>query len=297
MKGSALPGVGVRIAQAMSADRSCQNTVDEFAVQRIAEGKAPCSTDTSSYCQARKRLPLALLEALRRHSGRALHAQADSTWCWEGRRVLMVDGTTLTMPDTPANQARYPQHGNQEPGLGFPIARLSGLFCLGTGAVLEAVLSPYGGKGSDEQCHLRAMLPTLEPGDVLLGDALFPSFWLLAELQRCGIDGVFDQHAGRRAGIDFRRGKRIGKKDHLIEIKRPETRPPWMSRELYLSYPPQLTVRETRVREGKKPKTLVSTLLDVKRTSKSALKKLFWARWHVELNLRHIKRARLEWIS
>ena len=224
-----------------------------------------------------------------RRTGQLLHRRAPGHWCWQNRRVATVDGTTATMPDTAANQALYPQHGNQKPGLGAPVLRMTGLFCTATGAVLDVALGPCKGKNSDEQAHLRILLAGLESGDVLLGDALFPSYFLLAELRRRGIEGVFDELAARRAGIDFRRGRRLGKTDRVIRIPRPKKRPDWMSAERFDALPAELELRRTRVREGRRPKTLVSTMTDAKAVPGSALKNLYKKRWGVELDLRDIK--------
>ena len=277
------------LAQALDADRSCQKAVNDYAAARVAAGLRPCSVDTSSYCAARQRLPREMITALVRHTGQLLHRRAPGHWCWQRRRVATVDGTTVTMPDTPENQIVYPQHGNQKPGLGAPIARMTGLMCTATGAVLDVALGPCKGKNSDEQAHLRMLLGELEPGDVLLGDALFPSYFLLAELVRLGVEGVFDQLAARRAGIDFRKGRRLGPRDHVIELRRPAQRPHWMERERFEALPEKLELRETRVREGKRPTTLVSTMTDAKAVPASALKNLYKKRWGVELDLRDIK--------
>src|SRR5438128_1535579 len=82
----------------------------------------------------RARLPESLLRRLARETGRDLHRQAQADWRWRGRRVKVADGTTLSLPDTAANQRAYPQPDAQQPGLGFPIARAVVVFCLATGA-------------------------------------------------------------------------------------------------------------------------------------------------------------------
>ena len=156
------------MAQALSPDRSCQQAVNTAAVKRLTGGLTPCSTHTGSYCKARLRLPTEMVSTLTRHTGRWIAAQAPATWHWMNRPVRLVDGTTVTLPDTPENQADYPQSRNQKPGLGFPLCRIVGLICLGSGAVLNAAFSRYSGKGSDEQSLLRSMLDTLERDDLLL---------------------------------------------------------------------------------------------------------------------------------
>ncbi len=273
------------LAQALSADRSCQKAVNDAAVQRWSGGLPRCSTHTGGYCRARQRLPVGMVSTLTRHTGRSMAARTPASWCWQGRPVRLVDGTTVTMPDTPANQTAYPQPRSQKPGLGFPLCRLVGIVCLSSGAVLNAAMGGYRGKGGDEQTLLRTMLDTLASGDVLLGDAYFATYFLLCRLREQGVDAVFEQHGSRQRCTDFRRGQRLGIRDHLIVLNKSKIRPGWMSRADYEQAPDTLTVRELRVHG----KTLVTTLLCPKQTPKVALGALYKNRWHVELDLRSIK--------
>src|SRR6516162_5920482 len=96
--------------QVLDPDHSCRQAVARLLAYRSSVGLPPCSADTAAYCKARGRLPEEVLAELTRVSGRALAAQADGPWLWKGRRVKVVDGTGLSMPDTPANQRAYPQH-------------------------------------------------------------------------------------------------------------------------------------------------------------------------------------------
>ena len=273
------------LAQALSADRSCQKAVNEAAVKRLIGGLPPCSTDTGGYCRARQRLPVEMALSLVCYTGRWVTERTPEPWRWRGRRLRLVDGTTVVMPDTPANQADYPQPQSQQPGLGFPICRMVGIVCLGSGAVLNAAIGRYHGKGGDEQSLLRSILDTLERGDVLLGDAFYATYFLLCALRERGIDAVFEQHGARQRSTDFRLGRRLGARDHLIVLEKPKIKPDWMSAEDYEQAPETLTVRELRTGG----KTLVTTLLCPKETSKSALKALYRQRWHIELDLRNIK--------
>lgn len=271
--------------QALRADRSCQQAVDEAAIKRLTQGLPQCSTHTGAYCRARQRLPLAMIRTLVHTTGQQTSARAPLAWQWRGRPVRLVDGTTISLPDTPANQQAYPQPRSQQPGLGFPLCRLLGLMCLGSGVVLNAAMGPYRGKGGDEQHLLRAVLDTLTPGDVLLGDAYFATYFLLCALRERGVDGVFEQQGARRRSTDFRRGRRLGERDHLILLTKPRHKPQWMSPQEYAQAPDQLTVRELATGG----KMLVTTLLCSDDTPKAALKALYRERWQVELDLRAIK--------
>lgn len=277
--------LSIFMAQALSADGSCQKAVNDFVGKRVAGGLSACSTRTGAFCRARQRLPEEMVRTLVRETGRAMVSGVPADLAWRSRRVRLVDGTTVPMPDTAANQAVFPQPRSQRPGVGFPLCRLAVLMCLSSGAVLDGAVGRYQGKGGDEQSLLRLMLDRLEAGDVLLGDAFFATYFLLCELQRRGVDGVFEQHGARRRSTDFRRGRRLGERDHVIEIAKPKNRPSWMSEAQYAAAPDTLSVRELRVGG----KTLVTTMLCEKQTSKAALKALYQQRWHVELDLRNIK--------
>lgn len=191
----------------------------------------------------------------------------------------------MLLPDTAANQDAYPQPRSQQAGLGFPICRVVGVVCLGSGALLDAASGRYQGKGGDEQSLLRSILDCLERGDVLVGDAYYATYFLLCTLRERGVDAVFEQYGARRRSTDFRRGQRLGSRDHRIVLEKPKIKPDWMSLADYERAPDTLTVRELRAGG----KTLVTTLLCPKETDKSALRALFANRWHIELDLRNIK--------
>lgn len=271
------------LQQALAADRSCQHAVNAWAASRAAEGLSAHSVRTGAYCRARSRLPLPMVKALARHTGQQLSEQALHGWRWRGRSVKLLDGTGISMPDTRENQAAFPQPNTQAPGVGFPMARLCALIDLASGAVLEAATGPHQGPGHSELGLSRTLLAALAAGDVLLADALYANYWLIAELSAAGVDVVLRQHGSRRT--DFRRGQRIGTRDHVVHWPRPEQVPQWMSRAQYRAMPKQLTLREVRVGA----RVLVTTLRDAKAVPKNELDALYQCRWHIELDLRCIK--------
>lgn len=273
------------LAQALNEDRSCQKAVNDAAVTRMIGGLPSVSTNTGGYCQARQRLPLAMLSEMVRSTGELMNSRLSKKWLWRGRRVRLIDGTTLTLPDTEANQAQYPQQSNQKRGLGFPICRLVGIICLSSGAILNASMGRYQGKGSSEQALLRDILDTFESGDVVLGDAFYGTYFLLASLLDKGIDGVFEQMGVRKRVTDFRKGKHLGTKDHVITLNKPGKCPDWMSEEDYTAFPESLDIRELSVGG----KTLITTLLSPKQTSKAVLKALYKRRWEIEVDFRSLK--------
>ncbi len=269
--------------QALNEDGSCQKAVNAWAARRAAEGLSPRSIRTGAYCRARQRLPVEMAVALTRETGRLLSGRAPAPWRWHGRAVKLVDGTGISMPDTEENQAVYPQPSTQAEGVGFPLARLVGVICLSTGAVIDAAMGPHAGKGSSELGLLRRLGTAFSPGDVMLADAFYCNYFLIAALIASGVDVLFEQNGARHT--DFRRGTAVGSRDHLVHWAKSKTRPEWMSAEQYAEFPDELTVREVKV-DGQ---ILVTTMLDARKVRKGALDKLYARRWNVELDLRNIK--------
>ena len=269
--------------QVLDADGSCQKAVNGWAAQRAADGLSRCSVRTGAYCKARQRLPIEMITALTRRRGQELSKQAQTAWRWRGRAVKLVDGTGISMPDTPQNQARYPQPGTQASGVGFPLARLVVVMCLATGAALDAAIGPHQGKGSGELGLVRQLLDNFHRGDVMLADALYCNYFLLATLMAAGVDVLMAQNGSRIT--DFRRGRSLGTRDHLVRWPKPEARPLWMTAQQYAQFPEAIELREVKVAH----QVLVTTLMDHGRVTKDDLSALFARRWHVELDLRNLK--------
>ena len=196
------------------------------------------------------------------------------------------------MPDTGPNQEAYPQPSSQAPGLGFPIARLLVVFSLAVGTVLEAAMGRYQGKPTSELALLRMVIDQFRPGDIVLADRFYCSYWLIAALRARGVDVVVRLHQCRTA--DFRRGRRLGRDDHIVVWTKPKEIPDWMSRAEYDAMPGQLTIREVRVRVKDRTKrvrklVIVTTLLEPRTYPAGELGGLFRQRWHAELDLRSLK--------
>jgi hypothetical protein len=194
---SPLVTLWVFLGQVLSADHSCRAAVARLVGHRVARGQGSCSARTGAYCRARQRLPEAFFSAAACSAGRALDAEARPGWLWKGRRVYLFDGTTFTLPDTPENQAAYPQVYNQGPGLGFPIARVGVVISLACGAVVNLGFCRYAGKGEGEVSLLRRLWDALAPGDVLLGDRLMSGWVGMYLLKERGVDTVIRSSCGR----------------------------------------------------------------------------------------------------
>jgi hypothetical protein len=279
------------LSQVLSPDHSCREAVARVIAFRVARGQEPCGPETGSYCKARKRLPLKVLTDLARGRAQGLDEQAKDAWTWKGRPVLLVDGTTVSMPDTAANQEAFPQPRSQKPGVGFPLARLVAVISLATGAVRELALGPCKGKRTGETALFRTLWDRFATGTILLGDRYFASYLGIAPLRRRGVDGLFRMH--QRRNYDFRRGRRLGVEDHVVRWTKPQ-RPEWMDEALYAQLPEEMEIRELRVkvrRDGFRVDelVLVTTLLDPREYPKEELADLYLERWNIELDLRSIK--------
>jgi hypothetical protein len=210
--------------------------------------------------------------------GQSLERASPRGWRWRGRTVKLVDGTTISMPDTASNQARYPQNQRQRPGLGFPLTMLVGIISLSTGAVLDYAHGPTQGEGTGEGALLRELAPSFQRGDVLLADRYYSNYFAVAMMRERGVDLLSVQHGSRPAIWPEQRT------DCLVNWARP-ARPRWMSREQYQCIPKTLEVRQTLF-EGR---VLVSTLTDMANITAAELGALYQQRWTIEVDWRAIK--------
>jgi len=242
------------------------------------------------YCQARARLDVDALELICGHLCWSLESNVlrDERWL-EGRPVKIIDGTCLSMPDTAGNQALWPQPSSQQPGCGFPMMKLVGLFSLSSGALLETVT---GNLHVHESVLFRGLWDKLKKGDVLLADRGFCSYAALATLQTQGVDSVMRLHQMRRD--DFRAGKALGPEDRLVTWQKPAKRTEAWSVQEFDALPETLTLRMIRLQvaaTGFRTRTvvMVTTLLDPEVYPADTLRELYGERWNVELHFHQIK--------
>ena len=266
----------------------------------------------SAFCQARARLPLVVFQAVLRHCVQAFLPETQVHGRWLGHRTFLIDGSSFSMPDTPALQARFGQPGNQAKGCGFPVAHLLALFHAGTGLLLEVAAAPLR---THDVAGLAGVLGLLCAGDVLVADRGFASFASLALLMKQGIHAVFRVH--QKQIVDFTPGraharpgqKRVpkgmprsrwirayGLSDQLVEYFKPAQRPDRMSEAEYRALPESIRVRELRYRietPGFRTQevTLVTTLIDAELYPADALAKLYGTRWRVEEHLKSLKQT------
>lgn len=279
------------LSQVLSPDKSCRAAVMRIIVLLVALERGPCSTDTAAYCRARAKMPAAILRRLALQVGQQLEDAVPTRWLWHGQHVFLVDGATVTLPDTPENQQAYPQPPVQKPGLGFPMIRMVVLLSLATAALHGLAFGPYEGKETGETALFRNLLDHIAKNSIILADRYYCSYFMIALLQERGVKVVFRLH--QRRGVDFRRGRRLGPDDHLVVWYKPQ-RPEWMDQEVYERMPATLAVREVRAQvcqPGYRVRELVvvTTLIDADRYSKDDLTDLYHQRWHVELDIRSLK--------
>jgi putative transposase len=282
----------VFLAQVLSGDHSCREAVAKLNFWRIARNLKPCSTYTGSYCEARQRLPEQLFLELVRSTGSELAQQAEDAWQWLGRVVKVVDGSTITMADTQANQQQYPQPRTQTAGVGFPIARIVVVFSLAIGVVVDAAIGPYKGKRTGENNLFRSLLECFLPGEIALADSYYASFWDFALLLEHQVDLVARVHHKRK--IDFRTGAKLGRYDQVVTYVKPDQRPAWMDLVTYERLPASIQIRHLRywvAQSGFRTRviTLATTLIDANFYTADELANLYRRRWQAELHLRSLK--------
>ncbi len=271
--------------------RSCLAAVSRIIVLLVALGREPCAKNNGGYCKARAKLPTVVIERLAVRVAQGCEQSVPESWLWKNRHVKLADGTTVSMPDTEANQDEYPQQASQQEGLGFPVARLVVLMSLATAMVTGMAIGPYSGKETGEMALMRQLLDQLEDGDILLADRYFCSYFMIALLMQRGVDFTARLHHARKEGAY--RARRLGKDDCLIEWPRP-AKPSWMDQDVYDQIPDTLTLRQVNAKVSEpgfrvKPLVIITSLVDCNDYSRDEIAQQYRQRWLVELDIRAIK--------
>ena len=276
------------LSQVLSPGSACREVVRKVQAWYAPQDKW-LDSGTSAYCQARGRLPLARLMELHQTLADKLSARITPAELWLGRRVKVVDGTGVSMPDTAANQQAWPQPTTQKPGCGFPVVKLVACFCLASGALLAWV----EGTLREHDCRLlQKLLSAFKKGDVVLADRGFSSFASLATLAAHGVDAVMRVHHFRK--LDWRAGQRLGHRDRLVTWKKGPLQGKLWTVEQWAQLPAELTVRLVEIVVAvpgfrTQKLVLVTTLLDAQTYSAEELGRLYFRRWAIELCFRDIK--------
>lgn len=267
-------------SQVLTRNASCRAALCTVQAWCASLGKRMPSDDTSAYCQARSRLSLQCLRAIFTAIGGWICKRDRDDALLNGRKVRVVDGTGVSMPDSKANRKKWPYAGNQKPGCGFPVIKLTGLFCLQSGRLIKFA---FGAWKECESVLARQLVGWINQGEVLLADRGFCGWGFMALLQRKGVDVLFRLHQFRKT------------KTGMHVWKKPQRTQSW-GKCLWRELPAQITVRivdfdvpvkgfrTTRIR-------LCTTLLDQKAWPDETLIALYMRRWKIELFFRDIKTA------
>ena len=273
--------------------RSYLAAVARVLVLLVVLGRKPCAKNSGAYCRARAKVSEVVLRRLTTEVAQGCENAVPDHWLWHNRHVMLVDGTTATMPDTQPNRDEYPQNVAQKPGLGFPILRLVVLLSLATAMVHDMALGPYAGKETGETALFRQLLAGVDPQTIFLADRYYCSYFLIAMalLGRC--DFVVRLHQRRK--VDLSKTQRLGPDDHLIVWTRP-TMPDWMDQACYEQIPESMSLRLIKVQiqePGFRVESLwvVTTLVDAQKYPREDIADLYRQRWMVELDIRTIKKT------
>jgi len=270
--------------------RSCNAAVTHATRYMVEHGLQPPGCDSGDYCRARQKLDANVLKHLVCDMAKTLSSSNPNHWLWQGREVKLVDGFTFSMPDTPENQAAFPQLKSQTPGVGFPIGRACAVLSLANACICDAAIGPYAGKETGETALLRKILDSFKPGDIMLADRYFCSYFMMAILKSRGVDVCMRLHQLRK--INHSKVKWLGKNDYIDTWHRPQ-RATWMSQELYDSLPETMDFRiatfNTRTGQESEPLNVATTLLDHEAYPAKALGQLYGYRWFAELDIFSIK--------
>lgn len=270
---------------------SCSETVKKVQSWMLQKGRQVPSSNTSAYCQARKKIPLKFLKKINKHIIEISSRQKNYRYLWKSRIVKVVDGTGLSMPDTDTNQKVFPQSSSMKPGCGFPQMKLTGLFSLATGTMLGYAV---GKLKESENTLWKSLWKLMKKGDIILGDRAFGSYANTAELLQKGVDSVMRLHQQREKYFNFKQGRKLGKNDVIVTWKRPYTKSKnWSSRE-WFSLPETLQIRIIEaplLQKGfRTQKIFISTtLLDADKYPAQDIAELYFKRWQIELFFRDIK--------
>jgi len=275
--------------QMLKPRTACREVVRQVQALACLQGKGSVDENSSAYSQARQRLPQECLERILAATAGAAERRAASSPQLQGRPVKVVDGSSVQLPDTRANQKAYPQPAGQKPGCGFPVLKLVVLFSLASGALLDVVL------GNLHQHDLRLfqrLWEVLKAGDILLGDRAYGDYVTLAGLPRQGVDVVARLHQRRK--VDFRRAKRLGHQDGVFLWRKGCMQSTILTPAQWAALPAEIQVRIVRFTaacRGFRTQriTLVTTLLDASLYPAAELVALYFRRWQIELCLRNVK--------
>lgn len=277
------------LAQVLDHAGSCRRALSKVQALCVSKKLKPVSDCTAAYCRARAKLSAKLLIRVLRFVSLAVQRAAGDFDSTPGR-LLVIDGTSFTLPDSSSNRAQYAYASGQKPGCGFPIMNALGLFDVHTGACLRLVKS---NRLVHDSALAWRIIGSLRKGDILLADRAFCSYAFIHELQRRGVFVIMRLHQSRARTVDMRKGKRLGPADRLQTWIKP-ARSKKASLQRHTSLPDTLQVRvieRSITMRGRRPESLyfITTLLAPSTHSAESITAAYLRRWEVELFFDDIK--------
>ena len=279
------------LSQVLDPGSACREVVRKVQGWYVQHSRTMPGSGSGAYCQARQRLPLKTLKTAHRKLADQLGASPAPSGLWKGRRIRVVDGTGVSMPDTLENRKSSSRPSEQKPGCGFPVMKIVAVFCLQSGVLLHWIQ----GQLEEHECRLfTRLIQFFSPGDMVLADRGFSGYGQLAALWDQGVDSLMRLHAARK--IDWSQGERLGDQDRLMIWKKPDHRTQVFDPQVWADLPTAMTLRLVAITVSvpgfrTRHLTLVTTLLDAERYPAQALGELYFRRWSVEVFYRDIKQT------
>lgn len=281
------------LAQILEANASLSKAVSLIQSWCDEAGLPRPSGDTGGYSKGRGRLGIEFLQAVQARINIHLNARVRPEDTYQGHVVKSIDGSTLELDDTEANQLEYPQPSSQKPGCGFPIMGIMGVLNHSHGGWEDFA---YGTYTAHDSAVSHQLLHCLNPGDILCGDRAFCTYQLISSLSAKGVFSLMRLHAARHRSLDWHEGKKLGSNQRLVTWKKPIQQPSGspLSESEWEALPQRVEIRLIRFyyedRDGKKRRmVLATTLTDAEKYDWQELAALYAGRWDIELRLRDVK--------
>ena len=281
------------LSQILEQNDSCSAAVSRVQTWCLENGLPVPSSETTAYCKARVRLSQEFITAVHQHVIREMERAVRSEDLYRGLTVKSVDGSSVQLMDTGANQLCYPQPSGQKEGCGFPVMKFVGVLNHAHGCWETHLTSPLSEK---DFVTMRRLISHFGPDTLLLADRGFCSYEIIARLLANGCHSLMRLHQMREKGFTLRKGKRLSENERLVTWVKPVSKPKTteLSDPEWEQLPATLAMRLIvfwyEDRDGAMKKmVLATTLLDNETYDWIELGELYATRWEIELRLRDVK--------
>jgi len=281
------------LSQILEQNDSCSAAVSRVQAWCLENGLPVPSSETTAYCKARVRLSQEFITAVHQHVIGKMERCVRCEDLYRGLTVKSVDGSSVQLMDTGANQLRYPQPSGQKEGCGFPVMKFVGVLNHAHGCWETHLTSPLSEK---DFVTMRRLISHFGPDTLLLADRGFCSYEIIARLLANGCHSLMRLHQMREKGFTLRKGKRLSENERLVTWIKPASKPKTTElndaewEQLPATLAMRLIVFWYEDRDGAMKKmVLATTLLDNKTYDWIELGELYAIRWDIELRLRDVK--------